>query len=152
MIEIDDAIAVMSDVSGYDAETLKGASRVWPLPFLRYAIWLFLYESGYHTTRIGKAFGRDHSTVVYGVRQARERIGHASYESDTEIYKRFKLKVMTDEELFGWVFKSFSDKYEGLYMLDGCVYRNGFLVFNTSGYSLLYNLTRLCSTLENELV
>ena len=59
---------------------------------------------------------------------------------------------MTDTELFREVFASLQAQYEGLELRGSLVYYNGTIAFNIEGYNLLYNLTRLCSTLERELL
>lgn len=58
---------------------------------------------------------------------------------------------MTEKILFNDVFDSFQARYEGLEMKDTYVYYKGELQFNTDGYSLLFNLYRLCETLKGEL-
>lgn len=58
---------------------------------------------------------------------------------------------MNDKELFAQVFASFKQKYNGLDMVGTLVYYKGELEFNTDGFNLLYNLTRLCELLKEEL-
>ena len=59
---------------------------------------------------------------------------------------------MTDNELFRAVFGSFQTRYEGLEYKGTLVYYKGEIRFNTDGFNLLYNLTRLCDILKGELL
>ena len=58
---------------------LLGPSRERRLARPRFAIWAALYDmrgtqhmSPYSTTMIGRVFGRDHSTIISGIRRAKE--------------------------------------------------------------------------------
>ena len=59
---------------------------------------------------------------------------------------------MSERELFEAVFGSFQAKYSGLEYKGTLVYYKGEIRFNTDGYNLLYNLTRLCGLLKDELL
>lgn len=57
-----------------DPDELKSPSRVQGLAKARQAFMLEAYETGrFSTFTIGELLGRDHSTVVYGIAQARRR-------------------------------------------------------------------------------
>jgi chromosomal replication initiation ATPase DnaA len=58
---------------------LLGPSKERRLSWARFAIWAALYDmrgpnqmSAYSTTMIGRVFGRDHSTIISGIRRAKE--------------------------------------------------------------------------------
>lgn len=59
-----------------------------------------------------------------------------------------------EKELFNQVFEHFQARYDhrNLEISAKIVYDKGKAVFNTDGYNLLYNLKRLCKTLEDELL
>lgn len=58
---------------------------------------------------------------------------------------------MSDKEIFMEVFTNFQRRYNGLEMHGTIVYYKGEMQFNTDGFILLYNLTRLCDLLKEEL-
>lgn len=61
---------------------------------------------------------------------------------------------MSDTTLFNSIFAGFQEKYPNtdIYMIGTLVYLNGDCIFNTDGFSLLYNLKRLCDALCRELL
>lgn len=59
---------------------------------------------------------------------------------------------MDEKELFRAVFTDFQEKYHGLELRGTLVYYNDECRFSIEGFSLLYNLTRLCKVLELELL
>lgn len=59
---------------------------------------------------------------------------------------------MSDRELFREVFKYFQSTYRGLEMTGSIVSYKGEPVMNIEGFNLLYNLTRLCRVLQDELL
>lgn len=58
---------------------------------------------------------------------------------------------MSDNEMFMEVFTNFQRRFKGLEIVGTLVYYNGELQFNTEGFNLLYNLTKLCELLKDEL-
>lgn len=54
--------------------------------------------------------------------------------------------------LFLNVLKQFKQTYGNLAIKGSLVYLNGECMFNTEGYNLLYNLTRLCDILKEEML
>lgn len=66
---------------------------------------------------------------------------------------------MNEQKLFALIFEHFQNKYghANLEMVNPygpkrtIVSMNGEMIFNTDGYNLLYNLTRLCDALKEEL-
>lgn len=68
-------IAAAHDVT---ADELLGPSRESGPSHARQALWAALHERGHWSyPRIGKVFGRDHSTVIFGVNAHRQRCGLA---------------------------------------------------------------------------
>lgn len=58
---------VMLAMSGEKRETFMH-SREFPLPICRAIVFKRLYDLGYSTPRIGKFFGKDHATVLHGIK------------------------------------------------------------------------------------
>lgn len=58
---------------------------------------------------------------------------------------------MSENEMFMEVFTNFQRRFKGLEIVGTLVYYNGELQFNTEGFNLLYNLTKLCELLKDEL-
>lgn len=74
-------------------DELLGPSREQGASHARQALWSALHERGHWSfSRLGKVFGRDHSTVMFGVAEHRKRNGDAplvhkpgrTYEPPTE--------------------------------------------------------------------
>lgn len=63
-----------------------------------------------------------------------------------------KFKNAMEKGIFANVIGCFQGKYSGLEYRGTLVYYNGEARFDTEGYNLLYNLTRLCELLKEELV
>jgi len=55
-------------------EDLCGRSRSLPIVTARHAVWWLLREHGFKSTWIGRQFGRDHTTILYGVRTLTNRM------------------------------------------------------------------------------
>ena len=62
------------DKFGVSRSDLMGQSREARFARARHEAFLRLIEAGWSTARIGRAFRRDHTTVIYGARRARQRI------------------------------------------------------------------------------
>ena len=60
---------------------------------------------------------------------------------------------MNDKELFREVLNNLTERYPHVNVaMDGTmVMKDGEIAFNTDGWSLLYNLTRLCNTFKEEI-
>lgn len=142
----------MASVSGYDTCDLMGASREVPLPFMRFCIWRVLHEHGWSTPKIGAMFSRDHATVIHGLKVAHDCIGRVTFESETDLYYRFKCKIMSDKEMFMESFNFMRERYADLEMRGTRVYYRGVLQFDSDGSNFLYNMTRLVETLKDELI
>lgn len=83
-------LAAMSEASGLDTDSLLKNTNKRDIVSCRYLLFLFLYDKWEWTTgQIGRAFGRDHSTVTYGIKRARDFLVLASYEKEQNIYAKF---------------------------------------------------------------
>jgi hypothetical protein len=67
-------IEEFSAITGIPPRELLGRSSTRRLNSARQLLWLRLREEGYTTTEIGKRFGRNHSSVVSGVKTVRNLI------------------------------------------------------------------------------
>ena len=69
---ISDAVRFASSLTGYTPQSIIGKSRMRVVVRVRFAVYLVAHEIGHSYPNIGKYIGgRDHSTVIYGVQQAR---------------------------------------------------------------------------------
>ena len=63
----------VAEITGVPAEALFGRCRRQPYSRLRQLCYLLAYERGFSLPQIGRAFGRDHTTVLYGIRRMRAK-------------------------------------------------------------------------------
>ena len=71
--EIANVTATLFDVS---VEDMKGRQQRKPLMRPRFAIYLVARQAGHSYPLIGKRLGRDHSSIIYGCKIARQLIDH----------------------------------------------------------------------------
>lgn len=57
-------------VSGFTVPQLTGAQRHRGVVRARWAVMLALHRRGWSTVQIGRLLGRDHTTIMYGLRRA----------------------------------------------------------------------------------
>ena len=57
---------------GYDAQSVLGTSRLRPIAYARFRSWRKLRELGYSLPGIGKAYGKDHTTILAGIRSIKK--------------------------------------------------------------------------------
>ena len=72
----DDLQQMIRDVAratGHSVEDLTGQNRFLPVVKVRQHAMLLAHEAGYSTPQIGRAFSRDHTTVLHGIRAAQRR-------------------------------------------------------------------------------
>ena len=67
------AISRAAEHHGVTVAEIKGRSRLGPAAAARQDVFLALREAGWSFPRIGRAMGRDHSTVMHGVAVAEAR-------------------------------------------------------------------------------
>ena len=65
------AISRAAEHHGVTVDEIKGRSRLGPVAAARQDAFLALRQAGWSFPRIGRAMGRDHSTVMHGVARAR---------------------------------------------------------------------------------
>jgi len=59
------------ELSGYKWEEIVGSSRVRDVVDIRHLSQLYLYESGWNLTLIGKVMNRNHASVLHAVRKCK---------------------------------------------------------------------------------
>lgn len=68
------AMIAAAKASSLSLADLKGPSRKRKNVLARYAVMLAMHKRGVPSPAIGRRFGRDHSTVLYGVKKAQDYI------------------------------------------------------------------------------
>ena len=61
-------------------EEITGPCRARPLAYLRFAIMEQMRANGLSLGQIGRLLHRDHTTILYGLRQAEKLRGHTGFE------------------------------------------------------------------------
>jgi hypothetical protein len=54
---------------GIDWRDIMSRSRIAPVARARRSVWLHFHRRGYSSCEIGRIFGRDHSTVLFGIKK-----------------------------------------------------------------------------------
>ena len=65
--EAEKMLGVLTELTGYTREQVM-ASREFPLPIYRSMMYKRLHEQGLSTPRIGKLLGKDHATILHGIK------------------------------------------------------------------------------------
>jgi len=85
-------VAAVCDVAGISPDKLTTPRRHRNWVRARQLCWLVIYDHGWLSLpSIGKQFGRDHTTVLYGIREARRRVAE-----DPSTYRRVMAKLAED--------------------------------------------------------
>lgn len=96
---VETMVNLMAAISGYTAERIMAPTRKFPICYLRYCIYYALAKEGWSTNRIGKEFGKDHSSITHGISRVRdlETAGN-TYGDIFEYCKSFikRIKIQTD--------------------------------------------------------
>lgn len=66
------ATQIAAEISGVPLGAITSRARTRTVSRVRWALYVGMASKGVSSTNIGRRFGRDHSTVLYGLRQARE--------------------------------------------------------------------------------
>ena len=66
---INEIVAQVADLTCLPATEIMGRSRKAPIAQARHLVWLVAQRQGMSLTQIGRAFDRDHTTVLHGIRQ-----------------------------------------------------------------------------------
>ncbi len=74
---------------GYNRRYIYSRNRSRTVADIRFIIWRYLYESGWTYTAIAKEFGKDHSTIIHGVKQA------STIREITQEYDRLRNTIQT---------------------------------------------------------
>jgi chromosomal replication initiator protein len=72
--ELAPMIAEVARVTGHAVEELTGRDRTDGIVKVRQHAMLLAHQAGYSMPQIGRAFNRDHTTVLEGIRHARRRM------------------------------------------------------------------------------
>lgn len=78
---------VMLSITGVSRDKFL-KSREYPLPQCRAILYDDLYKDGYGTNMIGRAFGKDHATVLHGLGALRDLLTIGDRETKA-IYKQY---------------------------------------------------------------
>lgn len=70
-----DILAKVVEMYGFSADLIRSGSHSRAIAWPRQHFMFLAIEGGYSTPRIGKFLGRDHSTVIYGARTYKARVG-----------------------------------------------------------------------------
>lgn len=71
-VTVREVVARIASERALAVSDVLGPSRCRNVAEARWAIWAILRKRGYSFPRIGQLFGRDHTTVIHGVRRLRE--------------------------------------------------------------------------------
>ena len=101
--EADKMLRVMTNLAGVSREKFLN-SREFPLPQYRAIIYKRLHERGLSTIRIGQLFGKNHATVLHGIKYLDDLL-EVSDKEIVELTIRFEEqmkqpKIMTMSKLF----------------------------------------------------
>ena len=86
--EFDRLCNLVGKIAHVDKEDIVSPSRQWPLPACRYVLYDYYQKKGLSAARIGKMFGRDHSTVFSGIKRMHCWI-EARDTYITQLYEQF---------------------------------------------------------------
>lgn len=85
-------VAAVCDVAGISPDKLTTHRRHKGWVHARQLCWMVIYDHGWLSLpSIGKQFGRDHTTVLYGIREARRRAAE-----NPETYRRVMARLADD--------------------------------------------------------
>ena len=74
---------------GYNKRYIYSRNRSREIADIRFIIWRYLYESGWTYMAIAEEFGKDHSTIIHGVKQA------STIREITQEYDRLRDTIQT---------------------------------------------------------
>lgn len=84
--------ACLSRVTGKDEQELRGR-RSYPLPYYRAMVSRSLKEDGYSSPEISRIIGRDHSTVLYCIKQLNTALETRGFEDIRAIWNAYRSEV-----------------------------------------------------------
>lgn len=80
----------MVTASEQTRDDILSGKRKYPLPVCRWAIGAKLMESGYPSTKVSKALGIDHATLLYGRNKIKTIKNKLGWTWEIEIINRFE--------------------------------------------------------------
>jgi chromosomal replication initiation ATPase DnaA len=88
-ISFEEILEIVSEVTEMDSEIITGRSQKLPVLRARHLLSVFAFEYGYTKKGIGRKLGRDHSTIISGIKRMKGEI---------DIYKNNSFHVVTSWE------------------------------------------------------
>ena len=89
----------LSQITGVPEEKILGKRRTRQVSELRQILYYVLRKTGYSFPSIGFALGRDHTTIMYGVRKIKDRL---KISSNNDLYR----KIINDVIIFNREYSS----------------------------------------------
>lgn len=94
---IEPLLESMSAASGLSVDELRSDTNRRDVTSCRFILFMYIRDSlGWTTSRTGGIFGRDHATVIYGTRRAREFLTLPTHDTERGIYSRF-MEIIKDK-------------------------------------------------------
>lgn len=91
-------LPLISEASGVEQSVILSTSRLRMVTVCRFILFRYLFEElGWSTPRIGRAFHKEHATVIHGIDRAKDFITLPSYETERAIHDDFIERVMIHE-------------------------------------------------------
>lgn len=88
----------ISEAGGVERAVILSASRLRQASVCRFILFRYLYEDlKWSTPRIGRAFHREHATVIHGINRAKDFISLPSYGIERAIHDDFMERIMIHE-------------------------------------------------------
>lgn len=95
---VDLLLPFISDSAGIEQSIIMSASRLRKASVCRFILYRYLYEElRWSTPRIGRAFHREHATIIHGINRAKDFISLPSYGIERAVHDDFIEKVMIHE-------------------------------------------------------
>lgn len=91
-------VPFISEAGGVEQSVIMSASRLRKATICRFILFRYLFEElRWSTPRIGRAFHREHSTVIHGIDTARDYFSFPTYEGERAIHNDFIERIMIHE-------------------------------------------------------
>lgn len=78
-----------ADYSGFSYDDMMGKWRLREIAVTRHVVWYFMrYKMGMTLKEIARLFGKDHSSIIHGVRKVDDYLSNPKfYPQETQLYK-----------------------------------------------------------------
>lgn len=83
----------MQQLTGFSRSELTSSSRDHMLCFARYCVWNAMKGSGLSYPCIGKVFGRNHSTIIHGIREVEKAESNTTYRRERKLWEDYSEKI-----------------------------------------------------------